>query len=288
MHSTGSASSRKARLSRQACSKPTFSISAASWASRVSRMISRWQATSRGSSGPVGCSRNSSGRYVVPQAGRRLELVVPPLHEQPPAGLAQRVGERGERRVVEGASVGAKMPASSAPAATASALAWATRARATSGSEGRPKWSSTKIRSSGASAPKAATTPSGVGSSAYRTAQTQAGRRRPEPKVSFRCASPRIRRWVGESTGSGLAASRAIASSTEAGWKNCRAGMGSSDLGTGLVPEAGGWRGHRGLLPVPGCVGGAHARGRASAATTAFRPSRRCRSPDAARRGAAW
>ena len=26
--------------------------------------------------------------------------------------------------------------------------------------------------------------------------------------------------------------------------------MGSSDLGTGLVPEAGEWRGHRGLLPV--------------------------------------
>ena len=221
MQSTGSLSSRKASASRQPSSKPTRATVAASWASRVSRMTSRWQAASLGSAGSVSCSKVSDTGTSAARSALGSELVVTALHEQPPpaarsgATIAATEGSVGRR-------VGGReeCPPRRHPERAPPAVAWATRASAAAGSAGTPKKLSTQAWLSGNGVPDAATTPSGVGSSAYRTAHTHAGRRQPCVNVSSRCSSPRRRSSVGDSTAGGLAASRARASSTEPGWKN--------------------------------------------------------------------
>ena len=172
----------------------------ASWASSVSRMTSRWQATSRGSSGSLSCSKTSSVGTSSPSPVVRLELVVPPLDEQLPARRTQRLDEWGRGCVVERSRpVGAKIAGLVAPA-TASPVAQATRPVAASGSSEPESSRARSTRSSGASSRRRRRRRAGrvVG---VPGAHTHAGRRRPEPKVS--------RRWRRRGSGAGSASRRA-------------------------------------------------------------------------------
>ena len=84
----------------------------------------------------------------------RRELVVTPLHEEPPpkarsgATIAATAGSSAD------VSVGTKNPASSAPAASTASVAWATRVSAAAGSAGTPKKLSTQASVVGEGSPR--------------------------------------------------------------------------------------------------------------------------------------
>ena len=169
-----------------------------SWASSVSRMTSRWQAASRGRRSS---RRSRSARSLVGgQPGRRLELVVPPLDQQPPAGL--RSGSTSGARTSSARRVGGAKITASRPGCPRGPSAWATQGPGDRGILGEPE----EVQQEDPVGPEGA-------DDAERRGRRRGGRPRPTPaaasevKLSERLAL-RIRRWVRESTGSGLAASR--------------------------------------------------------------------------------